>query len=236
MANAQPETSSFEASLQSLHGQLVAGGMAESDAGDALAVVRRVGAEPSSATRLRQVLAQPAGLVRAMLNAAPRAASAWAVVGLMVLAALAGPLLGYVTLESSSQTAPAIGDPFQAYSAHLPGWTGLLAGIVGAAALLAFLLLVARYQRPTLLGLFGGLVGGIAEVAVAVLPWVGIVGAKTTCVKGAGCTVQAAVPTQIGIFAVVCFAIPFVLAVTGVSGTLALWLQRRRMLAAIRGA
>ncbi|MGE5334328.1 MAG: hypothetical protein ACM3N4_06480, partial [Nitrososphaerota archaeon] len=70
----------------------------------------------------------------------------------------------------------------------------------------------------------------------AVLPWVGIIGARTTCVAGSGCTVKAAVPEQIGIFAAVCFAIPFVLALTGVSGTLALWLQRRRMLAAIRSA
>lgn len=167
---------------------------------------------------------------------APRAASAWAIVGLIALAALAGPLLAYAILEPSPQTAPAIGDPFQAYAAHLPGWAGLAAGVVGAALLAVFLLVVTRYQRPTLLGFYGGLAGGIAEIAVAVLPWVGIIGVKTTCVAGSGCTVQAGVPEQIALFAVICFAIPFTLTVAGVSGTLALWLQQRRMQAAIRSA
>jgi hypothetical protein len=171
-----------------------------------------------------------------MLAAAPRAASAWEIVGLMALTALAGPLLAYAIFESSSQTAAAIGDPFQAYATHLPGWLGLVAGVAGAALLIVFLLLVARLQRPTLLGLFGGLVGGIVVILASVLPWVGIVGAKTTCVAGSGCTVQAGVPEQIGLVAALCFAVPFVLAVTGVSGMLALWLQRRRMLAAIRSA
>ena len=168
----------------------------------------------------------------ASAQAGPRAATEWEVVGLMVLAGLAGPLLGYAVLESSSQTALAIGDPFQAYSANLPAGSQIVAAILGAGLLIAFLFAVTRYQRPTLLGFFGGLVGGVAEVAVAALPWVGIIGAQTTCDARAGCTVTAAVPEQIAIFAVVCFAIPFVLAVTGVAGTLALWLQRRRMLVA----
>ena len=168
----------------------------------------------------------------ASMQTGPRAATEWEVVGLMVLAGLAGPLLGYAVLDASSQTAPAIGDPFQAYTTNLPAGSQLVAGILGAALLIAFLFAVSRYQRPTLLGFFGGLVGGLAEVAVAALPWVGIVGAQTTCVANSGCTVQAAVPEQIALFAAVCFAIPFVLAVTGVAGTLALWLQRRRMLVA----
>lgn len=159
-----------------------------------------------------------------------RAATEWEVVGLMVLAGLAGPLLGYAVLESSPQTAPAIGDPFQAYGANLPGWSQVAAGILGAVLLIAFFVAVARYERPTLLGFFGGLVGGLAEIAVAALPWVGIIGARTTCVANSGCTVQAAVPEQIALFAAVCFAIPFALAVTGVAGTLALWLQRRHTL------
>lgn len=236
MASVQAETPALEASLLSLRSQLVAGGMSDTAADDALTAVRRVSEDSAYATRLRQVLAQPAGLVQAILSAAPRRASAWTVVGLMVLAALTGPLLAFAVLDSSSQTAPAIGDPFQAYAAHLPSWVGVAAAIAGVVLLVLFLLAVARYLRPTLLGFFGGLVGGIAEIAVAVLPWVGIIGARTTCVAGSGCTVKAAVPEQIGIFAAVCFAIPFVLALTGVSGTLALWLQRRRMLAAIRSA
>src|SRR5262249_4802629 len=146
------------------------------------------------------------------------------------------PLLAYAVFEPSSQTALAIGDPFQALAANLPGWAGLAAGVVGALLLIVFLSFVSRYRRPTLLGFFGGLTGGVVEVAAAVLPWVSIVGAKTTCVANAGCTVKAGVPEQIGLFAAIFFAIPFVLALTGVSGTLGLWLQRRRMLAAIRSA
>ena len=168
----------------------------------------------------------------ASMQTGPRVATEWEVVGLMVLAGLAGPLLGYAVLDASSQTAPAIGDPFQAYTTNLPAGSQLVAGILGAALLIAFLFAVSRYQRPTLLGFFGGLVGGLAEVAVAALPWVGIVGAQTTCVANSGCTVQAAVPEQIALFAAVCFAIPFVLAVTGVTGTLALWLERRRLFVA----
>lgn len=236
MASARVDAPSGEMSVQALRGQLAGSGMTESAVDDALEMVQRVGDEPAYATRLRQVLAQPAGLARAILAAAPRVASAWVIVGLMALTALAGPLLAYAIFESSSQTATAIGDPFQVYATHLPSWAGLVAGVVGALLLIVFLLLVARYQRPTLLGLFGGLAGGIVEVIAAVLPWVGIIGAKTTCAAGSGCTVQAGVPEQIGLGAALCFAIPFVLAVTGVSGTLALWLQRRRMLAAIRSA
>jgi hypothetical protein len=223
-------------SLSALRGQLAAGGLTGPALDDALELVRKVGDEPAYATRLRQVLTQPTGLARAMLAVAPRAASAWATVGLMALTALAGPMLAYAIFESSSQTATAIGDPFQAYATHLPGWFGLAAGVVGAALLIVFLLLAPRYQRPTLLGLFGGLVGGIVVVLAAALPWVGIVGARTTCAAGSGCTVQAGVPEQIGLVAALCFAIPFVLAVTGFSGLLALWLQRRRLLAAIRSA
>ncbi len=236
MASARVEAPSVEMSLQALRRPLADGGMAAPALDDALDLVRRVGDEPAYATRVRQVLAQPAGLAQVILAAAPRVASAWAIAGLMVLTALAGPLLAYAIFETSSQTATAIGDPFQVYAAQLPGWAGLAAGIVGTALLIVFLLTVTRYQRPTLLGLFGGLAGGIVEVIAAVLPWVGIVGAKTTCVAGSGCTVQAGVPEQIGLVAALCFAIPFVLAVTGVSGTLALWLQRRRLLAAIRSA
>ncbi|HEX5440240.1 MAG TPA: hypothetical protein VFW76_05110 [Ktedonobacterales bacterium] len=223
-------------SLPALRGQLAAGGLTGPALDDALELVWKVGDEPANGTRLRQVLTQPAGLARAMLAVAPRAASAWAIVGLLALTALAGPLLAYALFESSSQTATAIGDPFQMYATHLPGWFGLAAGVAGAALLLAFLLLVARFQHPTLLGLFGGLAGGIVVTLAAALPWVGIVGAKTACAAGSGCAVQAGVPEQIGLVAALCFAIPFVLAVTGVSGTLALWLQRRRMLAAIRSA
>jgi hypothetical protein len=222
--------------FQALRGQLAAGGMTDSALDDALELVRKVGDEPAYAMHLHQVLAQPTGLARAILAATPRVASAWVVVGLMALTALAGPLLAYAIFETSSQTATAIGDPFQVYATHLPSWAGLAAGVVGAALLIVFLLLVARHQHPTLLGLFGGLAGGIVEALAAVLPWVGIVGAKTTCAAGSGCTVQAGVPEQIGLGAALCFAIPFVLAVTGVSGTLALWLQRRRLLAAIRSA
>jgi hypothetical protein len=210
--------------------------MENAEADETLATVRQISEEPAFSARLRQVLTQPAGLVQAILRATPQAASEWAVVGLMLLAALAGPLLAYATLEASSQTALAIGDPFQVLSTRLPGWAGIAAGITGVALLLVFLFTVSRYQRPTLLGFFGGLVGGLVEVALAVLPWVGIVGPKTTCVAGSGCTVQAAVPEQIGLFAAVCFAIPFIVALTGVSGTLALWLQRRRLVAAIRSA
>ncbi len=236
MASAGIAAPSGEMSLQALRGQLAEGGMTGQAVDDALELVRKVSDEPAYAARLRQVLAQPTGLARAILAAAPRVASAWVVVGLMALTALAGPLLAYAIFESSSQTATAIGDPFQVYATRLPGWAGLAAGVVGAALLIVFLLLVARYQRPTLLGLFGGLAGGIVEALAAVLPWVGIIGAKTTCVAGSGCTVQAGVPEQIGLVAALCFAIPFVLAVTGFSGTLALWLQRRRLLAAIRSA
>ncbi|HKW21672.1 MAG TPA: hypothetical protein VJO13_09875 [Ktedonobacterales bacterium] len=236
MASARVEAPSGEMSVQALRGQLAAGGMTGPALDDALELVQKVGDEPAYATRLRQVLTQSTGLAQAMLAAAPRVASAWAIVGLMALTALAGPLLAYALFETSSQTATAIGDPFQVYATHLPGWAGLAAGVIGAALLIVFLLLVASYQRPTLLGLFGGLAGGIVEVIAAVLPWVGIVGAKTTCAAGSGCTVQPGVPEQIGLVAALCFAIPFVLAVTGVSGTLALWLQRRRMLAAIRSA
>lgn len=236
MASARVEAPSGEMSLSALRNQLADGGLTGQAVDDALDLVRKVGDEPAYATRLRQVLGQPMGLARAILAAAPRAASAWAIVGLMALTALAGPLLAYAIFETSSQTATAIGDPFQVYASHLPGWAGLAAGVVGVALLIVFLLLVARYQHPTLLGLFGGLAGGIVVALAAALPWVGIVGAKTTCVAGSGCTVQAGVPEQIGLVAALCFAIPFVLAVTGFSGTLALWLQRRRMLAAIRSA
>jgi hypothetical protein len=236
MASARVEAPSGEMSLSALRNQLADGGMTGPAVDDALDLVRKVGDEPAYAARLRQVLAQPTGLARAILAAAPRVASAWEVVGLMALTALAGPLLAYAILETSSQTATAIGDPFQVYASHLPGWAGLAAGVLGVALLIVFLLAVARYQHPTLLGLFGGLAGGIVVALAAALPWVGIVGAKTTCVAGTGCTVQAGVPEQIGLVAVLCFAIPFVLAVTGFSGTLALWLQRRRMLAAIRSA
>lgn len=236
MASARVEAPSGEMSLSALRNQLADGGLAGPAVDDALDLVRKVGDEPAYAARLRQVLGQPMGLARAILAAAPRAASAWAIVGLMALTALAGPLLAYAIFETSSQTATAIGDPFQVYASHLPGWAGLAAGVVGVALLIVFLLLVARYQHPTLLGLFGGLAGGIVVALAAALPWVGIVGAKTTCVAGSGCTVQAGVPEQIGLVAALCFAIPFVLAVTGFSGTLALWLQRRRMLAAIRSA
>ncbi|HEU4783050.1 MAG TPA: hypothetical protein VFS83_06915 [Ktedonobacterales bacterium] len=236
MASARIDAPSVEMSLSVLRSQLAAGGMTDSALDDALELVRKVGDEPAYATRVRQVLAQPTGLARAILAAAPRVASAWVVVGLMALTALAGPLLAYAIFETSSQTATAIGDPFQVYATHLPGWFGLAAGVLGAALLIVFLLLVTRYQRPTLLGLFGGLAGGIVEALAAVLPWLGIVGAKTTCAAGSGCTVQAGVPEQIGLVAALCFAIPFVLAVTGVSGTLALRLQRRRLLAAIRSA
>lgn len=234
MMSAQVEAPLAEESLLPLRGQLVVGGMTATALDDALALVRRAGEEPASAARLRQSLAQPTGLAQAILRATPRVASAWAIVGLLVLAALAGPLLAYAVLEPSSQTAPAIGDPFQGYAAKLPGWAGLAAGIIGAGLLIAFLWFVARYQRPTLLGFFGGLVGGFAEIMVAVAPWAAIVGAKTTCVARSGCTVQAGVPAQIGLVATVIFAIPFVLVMTGLSGMLALWLQRRRMLAAIR--
>jgi len=223
-------------SLRTLRGQLADGGVTGPALDDALALVRKVGDESAYATRLRQVLAQPTGLARAILAAAPRVASAWTTVGLMALTALAGPLLAYAIFETSSQTAAAIGDPFQVYATHLPGWAGLASGILGVALLIVFLLLVARFQRPTLLGLFGGLTGGIIVILAAALPWVGIIGAKTTCVAGSGCTVQAGVPEQIGLVAALCFAIPFVLAVTGFSGTLALWFQRRRLLAAIRSA
>src|SRR6185437_16743712 len=162
-----------------LRGQLADGGMSGPALDDALEMVRNVGDEPAYAARLRQVLAQPTGLARAILASAPRVASAWEVVGLMALTALAGPLLAYAILETSSQTATAIGDPFQAYSAHSPSWFGLPVGVLGAALLIAFLVAVARYQHPTLLGLFGGLAGGIVVALAAVLPWVGIVGAKT---------------------------------------------------------
>ena len=164
MASARVEAPSSEMALQALRGQLATGGMTGPALDDSLELVQKVGDEPAYATRLRQVLTQPTGLAQAMLAAAPRVASAWVIVGLMALTALAGPLLAYAIFESSSQTATAIGDPFQVYATHLPGWAGLASGVVGAALLLAFLLLVARYQRPTLLGLFGGLAGGIVVI------------------------------------------------------------------------
>lgn len=236
MASARAETPSGEISLLALSGELANVGMTASAIDDALELVRMVGDEPAHASRLRQVLAQPKGLIQAILAATPRVASVWAVGGLMALTALAGPLLAYAIFEVSTQTSTVIGDPFQAYAAHLPGWAGLAAGLVGVALLVVYLLAVARYQHPTLLGLFAGLAGGVVVAIAAVLPWLGIVGAKTACVAGSGCTVQAGVPEKIGVVAALCFTIPFVLAVTGVSGTLALWLQQRRMLAAIRSA
>jgi hypothetical protein len=236
MASARVEAPSIEMSVQALRRQLADGGMTDQTVDYTLELVRKVGDESAYATRLRQVLAQPTGLARTILLVAPRVASAWAIAGLLALTALAGPLLAYATFDMSSQTATAIGDPFQAYAAHLPGLSELAAGIAGAALLIVFLLAVARYQRPTLLGLLGGLAGGIIVVIAAVLPWIVIVGAKTSCAAGAGCTVQAGVPEQIGLAAALCFAIPFVLVVTGFSGTLALWLQRQRLLRAIRSA
>lgn len=230
-----PAPASWQA-LQPLRGQLLAGGMTETETDDALAMVQRVGEDPAYATRLRQVLVQPAAVAQTILRAAPQSPSEWAIVGLMALAGLAGPLLAYPIFESSPQTATVIGDPFQAYATHLPDWAGLASGILGAILLTVFLLRVARYRRPTLLGFFGGLAGGVVEIAAAVIPWLGIVGDKTACVASSGCTVQAGVPEQIGIVAALCYAIPFVLALTGVAGMLGLWLQRRRLLAAVRSA
>lgn len=180
-----------------------------------------------------QAQTPPSATSSPVAGAAPQPASAWAVTGLLVLAALIGPLLGYAVFESSSQTSAVIGDPFNAYASRLPSWGGLAAGILGVALLVGFQWWVSRFQRPTLLGFFGGLVGGLAAVALAVVPWLAVVGAKTTCVANSGCTVQAGVPEMFGVVAAICFALPFVLAMTGVTGTLALWLQRRRMLSAV---
>jgi hypothetical protein len=236
MAGASVESPAFATSLRALRDQLVARGMTDEEAAAALATVQEVGDDPAFASRMRQMLAQPVALAQAILRDAPQSVSGWALAGLLALAGLAGPLLAYPVFESSSQAALAIGDPFQAYSEKLPGWVGLAAGILGVVLLATFLLRVSRYRRPTLLGFFGGLAGGGVEILAAVLPWASIVGSKTTCVAGSGCTVQAGVPEQIGLFAAVCFAIPFVLALTGISGLLGLWLQRRRLLAAVRSA
>ena len=81
-----------------------------------------------------------------------RAATEWEVVGLMVLAGLAGPLLGYAVLESSPQMAPAIGDPFQAYGANLPGWSQVAAGILGAFSLAAAFIPARRATRLNVQG------------------------------------------------------------------------------------
>ena len=85
-----------------------------------------------------QAQTPPSATSSPVAGAAPQPASAWAVTGLLVLAALIGPLLGYAVFESSSQTSAVIGDPFNAYASRLPSWGGLAAGILGAELLVGF--------------------------------------------------------------------------------------------------
>lgn len=238
----QIESQTVTSGLLSLRGYLWSGGLTGDTLDEALAAVMRAAHRATTTERVRAALAHPEALAARMLKAAPRPLSPEGIAGAVALGALAGPALAYALLAGPLPVAlpggeatvgsVAIGDPLNAYPQYVPRWAGAIAGVV---ALLLLLTLAARYRRSAMAGFIAGLSGGVVEVALAVLPWMTVTGPKTGCLITV-CTVAPDVPRDIGIFAAVSFAIPFVLAITGVAATYGLWAQRRRMDAAVRGA
>lgn len=238
----QVETQTVTSGLLSLRGYLWSGGLTGATLDEALGSVLRVSSHGAAAERVRAALAHPEALAARMVRAAPRPLSFEGVIGALVLGAVAGPAAAYAALAGplpflvpggdANLGAVALGDPFNAYPHYVPRWAGAVVGVV-----LLFLLLwfAARYRRSATVGLIAGFAGGVTEIVLAVLPWVAVTGSKTGCLLTT-CTVAQEVPRDIGIFAAVSFAIPFLLAVTGVAATYGLWAQRRRMDAAVRSA
>jgi hypothetical protein len=217
--------------LSALRAQLQAGGVQGDDVDEELAAVQRVAAHPTYAGRVGRVLTQPAALATRLIEVAPRAVSAMALIGMALLGIVSGSTLAFAVLSGSSDTSVALGDPQQVYETYAPRW---VAGIIGVLAVLALVALVARYRRPGLLGLLAGVAGGIVEIVLAALPWAAITGTQTTCDAVGKCQVAPAVPLQIALLAAIYFAVPFSLALGGICAFAGLWLQRRRMEAAVR--
>jgi hypothetical protein len=117
----------------------------------------------------------------------------------IILGLLAGPVIFYALA----------GDYW-----HSTGLTvnHLYAGIVGAGLGLGALFNAARYRNAGSAGAISGLAGGVGELAVAVVPWIGLTYARPTCDPNTVCPLLGAndltqLALTVGIFAIIVFSL-----------------------------
>jgi hypothetical protein len=207
--------------LQSLRERLVAEGLHGNELAEVLEATRRVAAQPGQTQQLHAALENPAALIERVRAVQPRPNSSGAALAGLVLGVLAGPPLAYA----------AVGNPWQTYPATIPRWA---AGAVGIALVLLLLAMSSRYQRPAALGALAGAGGGLAQVALASVPWLTVASSHPGCTSRGACTVAPSLALGYAVAAALAYAVPLVVALAGLSGVVGYWAQRGRFESAFR--
>jgi hypothetical protein len=222
ISNAEQQ-SRLEADLQALRERLAAEGVHGPLLAEVIVAARRVVSEPGHEEVLQIALRDPAALAERIRAVAPRPNTVLGGLGSFVIGLVAGPLLAYA----------ALGNPWRTIPPALPRWGAGIAGLVALALLFA---VTSRFARPGVLGIIAGVAGGLAEVVVAAGPWLAIASAQPGCVSGGACTVAPTVALGYGAVAALVYGVPLIVALAGLSSIIGLWVQRARLMAAIRRA
>jgi hypothetical protein len=180
-------------------------------------------ANPTHAAHVQAALRDPAAFAERIRAVASRPNSLWAMVASVLLGLVTGPALAYA----------ALGNPWDSFPPGIARWAAAAVGVVTLALLLA---VTTRYTRPGVLGAIAGAAGGVAEIAIASVPWLTIASVRPECTGLGICTVPLSVGLSYGAVAALVFGVPLTLALAGLASLAGHWAQRVRLMGAIRRA
>lgn len=213
--------SDVEDDLQALRERLVAEGLHGGQLTDVMDAARRVALEPRHAAHVHAALADPAAAAERIRAVGPHPRSGWVTLGCFVLGALLGPPLAYA----------ALGNPYHSFAPIVPRWA---AGLVAGVLLALLLAVVARYTHPARLGAVAGVGGGLAQMAVAALPWLAVASLQPSCTGAGICTVAPTVALGYAAVVAVVYLVPLTLLLSALASLVAYSAQQARLRAAIR--
>ncbi len=211
---------SFDPDLQELREHLVAEGLHGSELAEVLDVAHHVAAHPHDGFHCRQAIARPAALAERLRATSPRRTSSAASLGSFIFGVVLGPILAYA----------ALGNPWNTYPADLPR---IAAAGVGVVLVLLLLAVTSRYRHPAALGALAGVGGGLAQMAVASVPWLGIASVQPACTPAGTCSVSPGMALGYAIVALVLYAVPLTLSLAAVASAVGYWSRRRRIHSAV---
>jgi hypothetical protein len=214
---------SFEADLQALRERLVAEGMHGAQLEDVLAAARQMAAEPGRSAHVQAALRDPGALAERIRAVAARPSSFGAALASILLGVVTGLALAYAVL----------GNPWHSFPTDFPRWIAAIVGVVTLALLLA---VTSRYTSPMVLGTMAGAAGGLAEVAVAAVPWLAIASTQPGCANQSACTVPPSVALGYGMVAALVYGVPLTVALAGLASIVGQWAQRAQLVGALRRA